>query len=285
MIRPWLVLMGAFIAGVTGSCAPRAAWACSDTTSCVVDGGSYLVRPPAHWDGKSVLPAVFYFHGYGDSAASTIADIYMKPPLDKAGILLVAMDGEDHSWSFPGKISGHRDDFAYVAAVVADVKKRFPVDPTRTLAAGFSVGGSMVWYVACRLGPLFAGYAPMSGAYWEPMPSDCPGGPVMLRHIHGLADKTVPIVGRSLRNGLYKQGDANESFRRLLARNGCAAVPEHVSVRGALTCRSWSAAACTSGKAAEFCLHDGGHTIEAQWIVDSLDWLKGQTAATAAVQR
>lgn len=271
LLAAWILAFGA-----------ASACACSDTTPCVVESGSYLVRPPAGWDGKTALPAVFYFHGFGDSAATTMADAYLKPPLDAAGILLVAMDGESHSWSFPGKLTGTRDDFAYVAQVIADVKRRFPIDPSRMLAAGFSVGGSMVWSIACRMGPAFSGYAPMSGAYWEPMPEDCPGGPVALRHIHGLADKTVPMAGRSLRNGLFKQGDANESFRRLLVRNGCGPEPEHVTVRGPLTCRSWSAAACKSGKPAEFCVHDGGHTIEASWIVDSFAWLKGQSAATAA---
>jgi polyhydroxybutyrate depolymerase len=255
--------------------------ACSDVSPCDVDGGSYFARPPAGWDGKSLLPVVFYFHGHSDSAAVTMADPYMKKSLDDAGILLVAMDGENRSWSFPAKLTGSRDDVRYTAAVLADVKKRFSVDTSLLLASGFSVGGSMVWYVACSLGNAFSGYAPMSGSYWEPMPTDCPGGPVALRHIHGTADRTVPLEGRSLRSGQFKQGDSNESFRRLLARNGCSSQPDHVSTRDVLTCRTWSAGSCSGGKGAEFCLHDGGHRIESQWIVDGMNWLRAQRPATA----
>jgi len=281
VFRRWARGPGALYLLILGLGFALPASACSDVSPCEVQGGSYLVRPPAGWDGKSLLPVVFYFHGHSDSGAVTIADPYMKKSLDEAGILLVAMDGENRSWSFPGKLTGSRDDVAYTAAVLADVKKRFPVDPSLLLASGFSVGASMVWNVACSLGNAFSGYAPMSGSYWEPMPDNCPGGPVTLRHIHGTADRTVPLAGRSLRNGQFKQGDSNESFRRLLARNGCGVQPDHVSTRGVLTCRTWSAASCTGGKGAEFCLHDGGHTIESQWIVDSMNWLRAQRPATA----
>ena len=39
--------------------------------------------------------------------------------------------------------------------------------------------------------------APVAGAYWEPLPETCPSGPMSLRHVHGLADPTVPMKGRS----------------------------------------------------------------------------------------
>ena len=34
-------------------------------------------------------------------------------------------------------------------------------------------------------GQAFAAYAPIAGAFWLPMPANCPGGPVNLSHIHG----------------------------------------------------------------------------------------------------
>lgn len=273
----------AFCLGL-GLCAglPGAALACNELQPCPVKGGSYLVQTPASWDGKSKLPVIVFFHGAFSTARDTMYSLDITGSAANAGALLVAADGASKNWAFPGKRNDtQRDDFAYAAAVLDDVEQRFPIDKSKILATGFSVGGSMVWYLACVMGGRFTAFAPVAGAYWEPLPDDCPSGPVALRHIHGLADKTVPMKGRSLRNGQFKQGDVLESFRRLRVRNGCPEEPDREEVMGMMTCRTWAAKSCASRKEAVLCLHPEDHYVNGQWVEDGFRWMTGLAKARA----
>ena len=258
-------------------CAP--ALACDDVSPCEVANGSYLVRAPNGWDGGSPLPVIVFFHGAFSTAADTMSRDDITAAATESGALLVAADGANKNWSFPGKASAPRDDFAYVSAVLDDVERRFPVDKSKVLASGFSVGGSMTWYLACQMGARFTAFAPVAGAYWEPMPETCPSGPVSLRHVHGLADGTVPMKGRSLRGGLYKQGDVLESFRRLRARNGCPEEPDRTETTGTMTCRTWSAKSCSSHEEAVLCLHPEDHYVDGKWVADGFRWMTGLAAS------
>lgn len=277
--RRWAILAAAVI-GAVALVGP--AEACDATTPCAVENGFYLVRPPAGWDGHAPLPTAVFFHGYQGSAAGVMADDGLAKTLSDLGVMLVAPNGNNTNWSFPGKLQDGRDDFRYVGAVLDDVEKRFPVDRKRLFATGFSVGGSMVWNLACSsMGGRFAAYAPIAGAFWDPLPSECPGAPVSLRHVHGLADGTVPMKGRVLGKGRYKQGDVLESVRRLRGMDGCAEEPSVTETTGSMTCQTWSAKACRSGHEVVLCLHPGEHEIEPDWVAAGYKWVDGLARAGA----
>lgn len=246
--------------------------ACGESTPCAVAGGFYHVRPPPGWDGRTPLRVVVFFHGYQGSAGEVMADREMADALSSAGLALVAPDGEGRTWSYPGSPGRHRDEFAFVTAVLDDLERRFPVDRGRLLASGFSQGGSMVWNLACHLPGRFGGFAPIAGAFWKPLPSDCPAGPANIRHVHGTADATVPIAGRILRGGAFAQGDLHEGWRVWRGVNGCEAPVERTR-EGDLACIVERR--CASGRELRLCLHDGGHDVRARWVVDSARWLDG----------
>ena len=255
-----------------------AAGACGANTPCDTANGRYFVRTPAGWDGRTALPVAVFFHGYRNSAAETMADAALGDTLSKAGILLVAPDGLNGSWTIPGRLSTGRDDIAFAREVVADVAKRFPVDRARLIATGFSAGGFMVWQIACRAGDLFSAYAPISGAFLDPIPATCPTGPVSLRHVHGKADETVPMTGRWIAGGQVKQSDVNDSIARMRVVDQCAAQPTRIEREGELECRNWAPGDCRSGRALSFCLHAGGHTYDPAWIVGAFDWARALPA-------
>jgi polyhydroxybutyrate depolymerase len=264
--------------------------ACDPTVACTIADGDYFVHVPPGWDGHSALPVVMFFHGYGGSAEGVMADAGLGDALGGAGILLVAPqglteNGANRSWSFPGKRFGGRDDFAFVGHVLDDVERRWPVDRSRVLAAGFSVGGSMVWSLACLTPGRFTAFAPVAGAFWRPEPTGCPGGPVSLRHVHGLADPMVPMQGRALRGGALHQGDVLAGMATWRRVDGCPEAPDRDEKRGALTCRTWSASACRSGRELVLCLHPGEHEIEPGWILDAFHWMEslpGRAKGSAA---
>lgn len=238
---------------------------CPADGGCKVENGHYRIILPQAAPGRHV-GAIMYFHGYQGSAEETISDQGLVAVAQRLGIALIAPDGIGHSWSFPGSPAHTRDEFAYVGHVLDDATRRFPVDPARVMASGFSQGGSMVWYLACRMPARFAAFAPIAGAFWEPLPERCAGPRPNLIHLHGTSDTTVPLAGRALRYG-YKQGDVFRSLA-ILAPGGCtaswAADVLKAGPPAALTCRL--ATDCGSPARLELCLHAGGHMADPAWI-------------------
>ncbi|PSC06059.1 hypothetical protein SLNSH_04415 [Alsobacter soli] len=263
--------------------APSSARACGAKSSCAVADGEYFARPPPGWDGRTPLPVILFFHGYSGSAEDVMADDAMSRAASDVGALLVAPEGRAEtgaarSWSFPSKAFAGRDDIVFIGHVLDDVERRWPVDRSRILASGFSVGGSMAWYLACLAPQRFAAFAPVAGAFWAPEPETCPGGPVSLRHVHGTADRTVPMAGRALRRGALRQGDVLHGLATWRRIDGCRTEPDQETTQGRLACRTWSSNHCASGRELTLCLHSGEHEIEADWIVDAFHWMEGLPA-------
>lgn len=266
-------------AGLLLLCLPQAVLACSDTTRCAVEGGDYLVRPPKSWDGRAPLPVVVFLHGYAGSADGIMQDEPLGQLMSDAGVMLVAPQGlappgGERGWSLPVFTDRERDDIAFIGRVVDDLARRYPLDRSRLLGSGFSLGASMIWYVACRSPGTFAAYAPVAGAFWVPEPETC-AGPVSLRHVHGTADRTVPMTGRTIqtRSGPITQGDVLKSAGVMRATDGCRPEPAETTKRDGLTCRTWARSDCASGREFVLCLHAGEHEIDARWVGDAVAWL------------
>lgn len=263
-----LALLSAFAAAASaraGEASPLSD-ACPAEGGCKVASGSYRIVLPSETAPGQRHGAIVFFHGYQGSAAEVIADPSLATVAKRLGVALIAPEGLGRSWSFPGSPSRNRDEFAYVADVLADVAQRFPIDPGRLMASGFSQGGSMVWYLACRMPTRFAAFAPIAGAFWEPLPESCAGPRPKLIHVHGTSDTTVPLAGRALRQG-FRQGDVFKSFA-ILAPGGCTAAwadaPRNAATGTALTCRL--ASGCGGTARLELCLHAGGHMADAAWV-------------------
>lgn len=245
---------------------PRHGDACPAAPGCIVAHGSYrIVLPPQAGSGRPV-GAILYFHGYQGSAAEVIADPGLIAVARHLGVALIAPDGVGRSWSYPGSPARHRDEFTFVGQVLDDVGARFPVDTGRVLASGFSQGGSLVWYLACRMPRRFAAFAPIAGAFWEPLPESCEGPRPPLIHVHGTSDATMPLAGRTLRTGA-RQGDLFKSLA-IMAPDGCTASWAGAArvdrIAGELTCRV--ARGCDGPARLELCLHADGHKVDSAWV-------------------
>lgn len=236
-----------------------------------VASGTYRAVTPTGWDGRRKLPLVLYIHGYGQSSADVTDDQALVEAVTGSSAMLIVPDGLDRRWSFAGSPSqGARDEIAFLRAVLTDAERRWPIDESRVIAAGFSIGGSVVWDLACHAGEGFAAFLPVSGDFWLPYPQGCESGPVNLRHIHGMNDQTVPMGGRPLRGGRFTQGDIGKSLAILQQTDGCGAEADHIEQQRELKCWIWSS--CASGKRLELCLHSDGHMMKAQWLRDGIAW-------------
>lgn len=222
---------------------------------------------------------MLFFHGYRQQGDTVLTMADLTAATDAAGALLIAPDGLERSWAVNGAPRATRDEIAFVEALLDDVRRRWPIDDRRIWISGFSLGASLAWDVACRLGERFAGYFPVAGAFWRPQPTDCPGGPVNLIHVHGRNDTVVPLEGRTIRER-WRQGDVFEGFGLWLHRNGCDAQAARRDTIGGTDCRNWTA--CASGRRLALCLHDGGHEAPAGWYGKALDWISATSGHETA---
>jgi polyhydroxybutyrate depolymerase len=255
--------------------APSASRAAAPPLITLPDGTYRAVAPP-HWDGKRKLPLVLYIHGFRENSAEVMARDDLVAAVTGLGALFVAPDGMNGGWSHSGAPSHARDDIAFLHAVVADAEQRYPIDRARVFAAGFSIGGSMVWDLACHGAQGFTAFLPFSGDFWMPYPTHCETGPFDLRHTHADNDHTFPMAGRPLGGGRFHQGNLHDGMEILEATDGCAVDPDKESREGDLDCESWSK--CSSGKRLELCIHHGDHQIEGVWLKRSVEWALKRTA-------
>jgi len=241
---------------------------------CQVASGQYLALLPDAWDRTSDLPTFVHFHGHGGSAVGLYDKESFTEPMGQVGALAIYPDGLEQSWNLSGHDKHSRDDLAFFDEVLDDVVERLPVDPDRLIVSGFSVGGSMAWDVACYRGAQTgAVFAPVSGAFWRPLPQDCPAGPVRLRHEHGVSDTVFPLEGRQIREGLH-QGDVRESIDTAVQEGGCTGEPQQVQEDGR-QCQVWRD--CADGAEVQLCLHDspGDHRVTSGWHRRAIEFAEG----------
>jgi polyhydroxybutyrate depolymerase len=239
--------------------------------------GTYRALAPPYWDGKRKLPLVLYLHGFREDSATIMAREDLVEAATSLGALFVVPDGMNKGWSHRGAPGQNRDDIAFLHEVVRDAETHYPIDTARVFAAGFSIGASMVWDLACHGADGFTAFLPFSGDFWMPYPQRCESGPVDLRHTHADNDHTFPMAGRPLFGGKFQQGNLHQSLAILEATDGCAVDPDKQSREGELDCESWSK--CSSGKMLELCIHHGDHQIEGTWLKRSIEWALKRTAA------
>jgi len=271
------------VASLGAAFAASPAAACSTTTPCTVDGGEYFIALPEQAEGP--VPALIFVHGYGSSGEAVFRNSAITSTFLDRGYAVIAPNGTEmqrrngRSWSFHPERAQRRDEIAFLQTVRDDIIARHNIDPDKILLSGFSIGGSMVSYLACQVPDSFAAYAPVGGSFWRPLPTDC-AGPVRVLHTHGWRDRTVPLEGRVIGGGDYRdpgafvQGDVFQAMEIWRQTNDCVHLrADRFVTDGAFWRRSWDR--CAPGSALEFVLHPGGHSVPRGWADMAIDWFEG----------
>lgn len=238
------------------------AWACGVKSDCKLGDRIYRIYVPERTDDKPI-GAIVFAHGYRNSAAGTMSNKSLLKLADELHVALVAAQSTGSGWELPNRPwhwnNTGEEEYRYFDNLVDEVEKRYHIDRKRLLMSGFSSGGMMVWSLACNRGDLFAGFAPISGTFWAPVPKRCPSQPVNLMHFHGTKDTVAPLGGRSIADS--KQGDVIRALD-LFVRTGHFGKPKPMPAK-ALKCERRQN---PNGKILEFCTHNGGHMYKAAFI-------------------
>lgn len=240
---------------------PTPALACGMDTDCEIGTRTYRIMLPAQTGETELIGAIIFVHGYRGTAAQVMGNKDLTALASHLGVAFVAAEAAGPEWNIPNVPSvdsaGNADELAYFDDLVSDVTQRFAVDPSKIVVAGFSSGAMMVWHLACYRGTSFAGFVPMSGTFWAPIPDACPTGAVNLIHYHGREDPVVPLHGRPIKDA--QQGDIFDAVA-LIVRTGEYRPLADAQPPG-IDCSRW---ADPSGHLLELCLFDGKHMFRAQ---------------------
>jgi len=233
--------------------------ACGPDTDCTIGERTYRIALPP---GDGPFGAVVYMHGWRSSAAAVMGNEALRKTARDLGVALVAPKSGGEGWLIANRPrSGFvhdRRETDYFRALLEDVTRRFPVDPERILATGFSSGGMMTWTLACRMPEHFAAFLPVAGTFWAPVPHDCVARAIDLVHVHGTADSVVPLEGRAIAD--TRQGDVPTAISVFEQAGGYR--PVEANGPPDLMCEGGAA----DGRRLFICLHDGGHVVRPEWI-------------------
>lgn len=245
---------------------------------CETTLGKYNIELPDRTDQSISIPAMIYFHGAGGSGQRSLKNRNMVEAFLERGYAVIAPSGLKRpnsrfgpGWSFHPERSRQRDELAFAKEVIADASEKFNLDRDRVLMTGFSIGGSLTWYLACQDPKVATAYAPVAGAFWRPhdVGTDCKG-PVKLLHTHGWRDGTVPLEGRVLGGGFIEQGDVFYGLQILRKLNGCNNYKaDKFDTQGEFWRRWWTK--CKPDSALQFNLFDGGHGVPSNWAEEAID--------------
>lgn len=241
---------------------------CHLDVPCAIGDRSYHVKEPDGWDGTSPLPVVIHFHGWQRTGALPVQHQRISGATRRRGVLLVAPNGQRKTWNM---WSSETADVAFAAAVLEDIRARYPIDDAHIYLSGYSYGSMMAWRVACDRGTRMnvAALLAISGTLRASEP--CPEAPREVRHVHGLRDNVLDFP-------FGPGGDTGHAVRLWRDRLGCGAeVPagDWQAVEFLTHSRTvWEG--CANGARLSLDTHPGGHFIPHGWIARQLDELLGR---------
>jgi polyhydroxybutyrate depolymerase len=192
---------------------------------------SYLVHVPPGYDREQPVAVVLAFHGHGGDAAGEESGTGFSTLADRDGFLAVYPQGllDDEGlpfWASDGPIDYGIDDALFVSNVLTKLQEDFCIDPSRIYATGFSNGGGMSGFLACKLAGRIAAFVPVSGNYYA-LPDGCnPARAAPILEIHGTADSIVPYEGiPAIQSPLWPLPSIPQWLQDWATRDGCTQGP------------------------------------------------------------
>ncbi|WP_293782196.1 PHB depolymerase family esterase [uncultured Aeromicrobium sp.] len=213
----------------------------------------FVIDVPDGFAGER-LPVVYFIHGLGGEAASSMAYTGFPDYGDEHGFITVAPQalGTLPRWDFTTGPEVPGSDFDYLRQLTEHVVERWCGDADRQYLTGFSNGSAMTFAAACFGGIDFAAYGSVAAAGY--LPDRCAGAPpASIIYAHGTADPTVPFEGGD--TVIQRVAPADEAIRQWAAHDECGA-PREAPLSGGVLLTEWTD--CADDARIEFYVIDGG---------------------------
>jgi len=153
---------------------------------------TYILHIPPSYDGRTPMPLVLNFHGFGSNARQQAAYSRFPAKADVEGFVVVSPDGVDAQWNI-ARSSSLPDDLGFAKALMDAVQAEVCIDPARTFAAGMSNGAAFAQQVACAMPERIAAVAAVTAMVY---PLTCSTDlPIAVIGFHGTEDPCVPYGG------------------------------------------------------------------------------------------
>ena len=225
-----------------------------------------IVHVPATYDPLQLYAVVLSFHGYGGHAIGMDHSSGFSQLADKQGFLAVypqgLPDGKTGTpfWAHVGAIDYGIDEAAFVTRLLDTLQKKFCVDAKRIYATGFSNGGGMTNFLACRLADRITAFAPISGNFYA-LPGGCnPGRSVPILDFHGTKDGVLPYMGiPTSKNAAWPLPPIPQWLQAWATRDGCSSGPTIFLRQTNVTGEQWNG--CRGNATViHYRIEGGGHT-------------------------
>ena len=224
---------------------------------CKLGDRSFHARVPDGWDGRTKLPVLLHFHGWGRQGPLIMKHGRIAGATRKLGVLLLAPNGSGRTWNFWNADS---NDIQFANDVIEEASRRWPIDRSKIFVSGYSYGSAMAWRFACAEGRSLYALLAVSGSFPN-QNEDC-AHPLHVRHVHGVKDTVMD----------YPYGDdgtvesAVSLWRNL---NKCQTEPDTRTPWQAVKIlpflrHTWQS--CATGKSVVLDVHQRGHFIPRFWI-------------------
>ena len=195
------------------------------------DERAVLVMPLEPIEGN---PLIVSLHGFGGNSADHARFVPLHERVVQEGFGLLLPNGIRNAdgqrfWN-PTELNSSsskasQDDFAYLSHLVAEAQMLKNFGPVYIF--GYSNGGFMAYYMACKGLPGLRAVASLAGTSYVD-DAACEGAaPVSVLHIHGGADAVVLFDGKAAEPKLASNGgspyyaSAHEMLKRWGQRAGC----------------------------------------------------------------
>lgn len=170
-----------------------------------VNNRKVIVKFPAGYDGTKPAPLLVNYHPIGGSATAWAGSSQIAQTALADGAIVIYPDGErspnrGQAWNV-GPCCTDADDITFTKNFIKKLEEESCIDPKRIYAAGYSMGGGMSNYVACKMADVFAAVAPSAMDLSKEVVEDgmnggCrPSRPIPVLNFRGTADFVVVYDG------------------------------------------------------------------------------------------
>ena len=182
------------------SCTGKNTWKAGDTNGSIMVGGvkrTYILHVPTSYKGDQPVPLLLDWHPmiFGTAASQRRSSGYAEIA-DKEGFIVAYADGIDNAWNLGPCCTKSRDvdDVGLALALVERFKSEGCIDAKRVYAAGYSNGGGLSHYLACKSADVFAAVSPAAFDLIEEVKCE-PSRPISVVSFRGTSDSIVPYTG------------------------------------------------------------------------------------------